>query len=139
MSTYSQIISIHKEHTFWRSWVENKKAEKQHNQDEGWLLNVQLPVRKFFLDYWRVAEDTFDDSLCNYNLLNSKAVFNLAHSYKYRNQQVKFKLNFNPETGSSYLLNEKGYRGHGKFSANETLQIRTARAKSWASSCLSNK
>ena len=79
-----------------------------------------------------MAEDSFDDSLCNYNLSNPKAVFNLACNYKYRIQQVKFK--FKTPTKKQdvfYLLSKKVFRGHGKFSANENLYISTVLAKSF--------
>lgn len=39
-----------------------------------------------------MAEDSFDDSLCNHSLSNPKAVFNLAYKYKYSTQQVKFQF-----------------------------------------------
>lgn len=37
---------------------------------------------KILLDYWKIAEDSFDDSLGNHSFSSPKAVFNLAHNYK---------------------------------------------------------
>lgn len=72
-----------------------------------------------------MAEDSFDGSLCHYNLSNPKTVCNLVGNDKYRIPQVKFRYKtptkkqdvsiysvkrFSGDTGSSL-----GTGGHGKL------------------------
>lgn len=78
-----------------------------------------------------MAEDSFDVSLCNYNLSNPPAVFYLARNYKCQIEQVSLTSNLIQETGCFYPLSKKVSRGHGKFSANMNLCIGTVLPKAF--------